>query len=360
MLLARFPLRQMHVRVRRVHLVPGTVGAMRPLKLRVSSRLIPVAVLAGSLAAAAPATAQSPAPGTVIPAGVSVAGVDLSGTDAAGATSALEAARGNMERTITVRFGERSHKLPASRAGYSVDIPATVSAALSAQAPGAITPVVKFDRKKVREFVKGVAKREYRAPRDARLKITPSAVRTHPHRVGLRVYVNPLAAEIEKALKDPVLTRFMQPKRTKLAAQVTRGTLIKQHPTILTVNRSTFKLRLWKNLRWSKTYKIAVGAAGHDTPRGTYKITNKAVNPAWHVPNSAWAGSLAGSVIPGGAPNNPLKARWLGIVNGVGIHGTAEEWSIGTRASKGCLRMRVKDVVDLYPRVPVGTTVLIH
>ena len=77
------------------------------------------------------------------------------------------------------------------------------------------------------------------------------------------------------------------------------------------------------------------------------------------MPNSDWAGGLAGQTIPGGAPNNPLKARWLGVNGSVGIHGTAEEWSIGSRASHGCIRMRVRDVVDLYPRVPMGTPVLI-
>ena len=99
--------------------------------------------------------------------------------------------------------------------------------------------------------------------------------------------------------------------------------------------------------------------AGLDTPAGLYSIQNKEVNPAWHVPNSSWAGSLAGQTIPGGAPNNPLKARWLGIANGVGIHGTAEDWSIGSRASHGCIRMHVSDVIDLYDRVPIGTPVLI-
>ena len=108
-----------------------------------------------------------------------------------------------------------------------------------------------------------------------------------------------------------------------------------------------------------KTYPIAVGMAGLETPAGRYAIQDKQVNPAWHVPNSAWAGSLAGQTIPGGAPDNPLKARWLGIANGVGIHGTAEGWSIGTRASHGCIRMHVSDVEDLYPRVPIGTPVLI-
>jgi lipoprotein-anchoring transpeptidase ErfK/SrfK len=99
--------------------------------------------------------------------------------------------------------------------------------------------------------------------------------------------------------------------------------------------------------------------AGLSTPAGQYRIQDKQVDPAWHVPNSAWAGSLAGQVIPGGAPNNPLKARWLGIANGVGIHGTAEDWSIGSRASHGCIRMHVADVKELFPRVPVGTPVLI-
>jgi hypothetical protein len=113
-----------------------------------------------------------------------------------------------------------------------------------------------------------------------------------------------------------------------------------------------FELRLFKALRHVKTYGIAVGMAGLSTPAGLFSITEKQVNPAWHVPNAAWAGSLAGQVIPGGAPNNPLKARWLGITDGVGIHGTAEDWSIGSRASHGCIRMHVRDVIALYPRVP--------
>ena len=100
--------------------------------------------------------------------------------------------------------------------------------------------------------------------------------------------------------------------------------------------------------------------AGLETPSGTYRIQDKQVDPAWHVPNSAWAGSLAGQVIPGGAPDNPLKARWMGIYDGVGIHGTAEDWSIGSQASHGCIRMHVSDVIDLYDRVSVGTQVLIR
>ena len=49
----------------------------------------------------------------------------------------------------------------------------------------------------------------------------------------------------------------------------------------------------------------------------------------------------------------------MGIANGVGIHGTGQDYSIGTRASHGCIRMHVSDVIALYERVPVGTPVLI-
>ena len=36
------------------------------------------------------------------------------------------------------------------------------------------------------------------------------------------------------------------------------------------------------------------------------------------------------SVIPGGAANNPIKSRWMGIFDGAGIHGTDEISSLGT------------------------------
>ena len=39
------------------------------------------------------------------------------------------------------------------------------------------------------------------------------------------------------------------------------------------------------------------------------------------------------------------------------IHGTAEERTIGRPASYGCIRMKSRDVIDLYERVGVGTTV---
>jgi hypothetical protein len=176
----------------------------------------------------------------------------------------------------------------------------------------------------------------------------------------LRLASKSVTKKIDAALDEGATVRALRSKLVGVRAPVTYKVLQHRYPRVITVDRDHFTLRLFRNLRPWKRYGIAVGMAGLDTPAGTYNIQNKQVDPAWHVPNSAWAGSLAGQVIPGGAPNNPLKARWLGIANGVGIHGTAEDWSIGSRASHGCIRMHVSDVIDLYPRVPVGTPVLIR
>ena len=150
-----------------------------------------------------------------------------------------------------------------------------------------------------------------------------------------------------------VRTKVVKPK-------VTTDELAEKYPAVVIVNRGAFKLTLYKNLKPVKSYGIAVGAVGLETPAGLYHVQNKAVNPAWTMPNSDWvAPGDRGKVVPGGTPQNPLKARWLGIYAGAGIHGTDAEGSIGTAASHGCIRMRIPDVIELYPQVPVNAPVYI-
>ncbi|MDO9354460.1 MAG: L,D-transpeptidase/peptidoglycan binding protein [Solirubrobacteraceae bacterium] len=164
----------------------------------------------------------------------------------------------------------------------------------------------------------------------------------------LRSLVN---AELTNADRSTILApvKTTQPKQS--AAKIR-----KEHGTIITVDRITNELRLYKNFKLSKKYSVAVGSQGHETPAGTYTINDKQVNPSWHVPMSDWAGSLAGTVVPPG-PSNPIRARWMGFFDGAGIHGTSDRGSIGSNASHGCVRMLEEDVIDLYDRVPVGATI---
>ncbi len=136
----------------------------------------------------------------------------------------------------------------------------------------------------------------------------------------------------------------------------------------IVVERDRFRLRLWKRppLRSSyaliHSYEIAVGAVGHETPRGLYEVTERTLNPDWVMPKADWVPEEDwGKRIPGGADANPLKGAFiaLGDTEGVGIHGTADIESLGSRASHGCIRMRPESAVALCRTVRKGTPVFV-
>jgi lipoprotein-anchoring transpeptidase ErfK/SrfK len=195
---------------------------------------------------------------------------------------------------------------------------------------------------------------------DAKVDLSKGHIDQHESKTGLRVKYNTLAKQVEQTLLEPGNTDSVKIKTTVVPPKVSTAELAKKYPAVLIVDRGAFKLTLYKNLKPAKTYGIAVGQVGLETPAGLYHVQNKAVNPAWTMPNSSWvAPGDRGKVIPGGTAENPLKARWLGIYAGAGIHGTDADNSIGTAASHGCIRMRIPDVIELYPQVPVNAPVYI-
>ena len=59
--------------------------------------------------------------------------------------------------------------------------------------------------------------------------------------------------------------------------------------------------------------------------------------------------------------SNPLGTRWLGLSHkGYGIHGTNRPDSIGKNASHGCIRMRNREVEELFKLVAVGDQVELY
>jgi lipoprotein-anchoring transpeptidase ErfK/SrfK len=333
----------------------------RPLLLILLSAAVAAPV--ASAQAPPPPPAPPPAELTIAP-GTKAGGIDVGGLTVAQATQRLNAVAGPpVTRNIAVHVAGRRFRLTSGRLRLKFDAERSAKRAYFTgrdnPQPVDVPLAVTYRRTSVQRFSTTVARTVYLAPRDASVKITLRRILRRHSRTGRSLDAKALQASIEATLINPAAPRKLRPARAVLKPKVDADALPKRYPTVLTVDRSHFKLRLFKRLKLSKTYGIAVGMAGLDTPAGLYHIQTKEVNPAWHVPNSDWAGSLAGQTIPGGAPNNPLKARWLGIANGVGIHGTAEDWSIGSRASHGCIRMHVSDVIDLFDRVPIGTPVLI-
>lgn len=101
-----------------------------------------------------------------------------------------------------------------------------------------------------------------------------------------------------------------------------------------------------------KTYEIAVGSAETPSPSGEFRVTHRIPDPTWYAP---------GKVI-GPGKENPLGTRWIGLSGerGFGIHGTNAPKSIGKAASHGCIRMRNRDVEELFALVKSGDTVVLH
>jgi len=118
----------------------------------------------------------------------------------------------------------------------------------------------------------------------------------------------------------------------------------------MVVEKNSNHLTLLADDRPLKRYRVATGTED-STPTGTFKIVNKLKDPTWFH---------EGSAIPPESPENILGSRWLGFdLAGYGIHGTTLPKTIGTRASKGCIRMLNEEVEEIYTLVPAGTRVTI-
>ena len=95
--------------------------------------------------------------------------------------------------------------------------------------------------------------------------------------------------------------------------------------------------------------------------QGTTSVTMKRVNPSWRPTGEMLRENpRLPRWVPGGHPMNPLGVRALYLGSSTyRIHGTDAPWTIGKAVSKGCIRMHNEDVLDLYPRVKVGTRVTV-
>src|SRR5947208_598882 len=107
-------------------------------------------------------------------------------------------------------------------------------------------------------------------------------------------------------------------------------------------------------------YPVGVGRAGKQWA-GVTRIDGKYVAPAWSPPAVVKRDKPSlPDVIPGGSPRNPMGAAALTLAGGeYAIHGTNAPGSIGGFVSYGCIRMHNADILDLFGRVSVGTTVVV-
>jgi lipoprotein-anchoring transpeptidase ErfK/SrfK len=310
--------------------------------------------------------------------GVRIDGVSVAGLSESAARTRVEALLvPRVDQPVTVRAGERSWTLGPREAEVHVDVAETVARAVAVSREGSIFTrtfrglfggtvnrdiplAVSYSHAAVRRLAATVRSAVDRPPVDATVEPSSSGLRAVPAHDGLTVDYRALGARIEGALADPSASRSVRVPAHHLRPKVTTANLAAKYPAYIVIDRATFRLRFYNHLKLERTYEIAVGMEGLETPAGLHHIEWEQVNPPWYVPKKAWAGALAGTVVPPG-PADPLKARFMSFEGGAGIHGIdpSEYETIGHDASHGCVRMRIPDVIDLYSKTPVGTPVFI-
>ncbi|HEY0316899.1 MAG TPA: L,D-transpeptidase/peptidoglycan binding protein [Solirubrobacterales bacterium] len=308
--------------------------------------------------------------------GVVIAGVDVGGLDEVEAAAKVRRRLLRpLHHSLRVSFDGQNWTLHGSKLKIRAEVDEAVAEAVDDSQEGGlpgrlvryvtgdevektISARITYSKRAVNRFVRHVADEINREPQNAGVEPTGDSLEVVSGKDGRKLRDNLLEKDLKAAVLNAEAPHAVVARVHSVPPEVTRSEVAAEYPSYLTLDRATFTLRLWKHLKLAKTYTVAVGQEGLETPEGLYAIQEKEENPTWHVPESSWAGSLAGQDIPPG-PENPIKARWMGIFEGAGIHGTEEVESLGTAASHGCVRMSIPDVEELYPQVEVGTPIFI-
>ena len=114
--------------------------------------------------------------------------------------------------------------------------------------------------------------------------------------------------------------------------------------TCIIVVKSKLRLLWIRNDVLVKSYTVATGRPSLPTPSAIWRVGIKHLHP-------------------GDSASGPRKLRlfrfrgrhW--VYTAYGIHGTNVDASIGTYASHGCIRMHNRDILELFPQVPLWTYV---
>ncbi len=121
----------------------------------------------------------------------------------------------------------------------------------------------------------------------------------------------------------------------------------------IAIKKSDFRLALFVDGKLLMDRPIGIGA-DDSTPEGSYVIDVKQKDPIWYRPGKP-------PLLPSD-PRNILGTRWLGFrdSDGIGIHGTPDQSSIGKAVSSGCIRLRNADIELIYDFVPRMTRVTVE
>ncbi len=321
------------------------------------------AAIVPALAAAQTTTTPPPvappplAPG-IIAAGVNIDGVPVAGLAAADAERAVIAQHVAPRRApLTVTFRGRNLSIDPVKVGYVADVAYAVKVALiygrsQAVPPEGVTVPLKetVNRAKLRAVL-ALRAAKYSVPaQDASVTVKGTKPVVRKARIGTTINITKSITTVQNAIITRDRPSYALTQQRVIPAVTTTS-------AVVIVDRGNFRLT-WFKAGKRITFPIAVGMPEHPTPTGNFRVIEKQKNPTWFPPSSPWAAGL-GPVPPG--VSNPLGTRWIGTsAPAIGMHGTPQSGSIGSRASHGCIRMYIHDAERLYDLVDIGTPVYIR
>jgi hypothetical protein len=155
--------------------------------------------------------------------------------------------------------------------------------------------------------------------------------------------------------------------------KIARPELLQLGDTIKVVNGpfhakvylSTFTLDIYLQDTFVRSFRVGIGKEGMETPTGLWSVKSdgKLIEPPWPDPVSK-------KILHAGDPGYALGSRWIGLKglegqakdrSGFGIHGTKDPQSIGTKCSRGCIRLHNGDAKFVYDLlVPADSLVRIE
>ena len=173
--------------------------------------------------------------------------------------------------------------------------------------------------------------------------------------IGVRLGVDPVVI----ARRNTKWVHASLSAGTKLTVDVYR-TVPSGLPSGILVNVAQKRLFLIGDDNSTLAMPVAVGRRDWPTPRGSFRVVRKELNPTWDVPPSIQdemirEGRPPVTRVPPG-PQNPLGQYWIGLsLTNIGIHATNAPASIPGFTTHGCIRVGNEDIKLLFERVSVGT-----
>jgi lipoprotein-anchoring transpeptidase ErfK/SrfK len=307
---------------------------------------------------------------TILP-GVRVENVNVGGMTRTEAAHALAPAiQTFLQQPIDITAGAKQWTMTREELGVKVDVDATVGRALDVSdslawpsrvyhrlfgRPVAQTVTLPYtvDPTVVEQFAQRMSKEVFLTSQDAKIDFVDGGLVLQHARVGRKLNERQAAGALLESLHKGTSAVTVSVKKTK------PKTTDKNIGQVIVIRLSQEKLYLYDKMKLKKTYSVATGQPIYPTPTGHFEIITKEVNPTWINPaRDTWGKDEPPKIGPG--PGNPLGTRAMALsAPGILIHGTPEDWSIGTAASHGCIRMHMWDVEQLFTMVSVGTPVII-